>query len=79
MECGKRAIKIRQQSLPRRPRKGAGGGERLNLGQMVGTEDGAASRKQCGWTKLISAEVSAWRSVEKPKRKVTQENTVTSF
>lgn len=27
---------------PRRPRKGAGSGERLNLGQVVGAEDRAA-------------------------------------
>lgn len=30
MECGKRAIKIRQQSLPRRPGRRAGVGEKLS-------------------------------------------------
>ena len=36
MECGKRAIKIRQQSLPRRLGRRAEAGEKLNLSQMVG-------------------------------------------
>lgn len=45
-------------SLPRRPGKGAGGGERLNLGQMVGAEDGAVSCRQHSKAKPITAEVS---------------------
>lgn len=46
MECGKRAIKIRQQSLPKRPRRRAGVGEKLNLGQMVGAKDEIAGCRQ---------------------------------
>lgn len=34
------------------------GGERLNLGQMVGAEDGAGSCRQRGQAKPILAEVS---------------------
>ena len=36
MECGKTAIKIRQQSLPRRLGRRVGAGEKLYLSQMVG-------------------------------------------
>jgi hypothetical protein len=57
MECGKRAIKIGQQSS-QEAREGGRGGERLNLGQMVRVEDGAVSCRQHSQAKPISAEVS---------------------
>lgn len=59
-----KSMKSRQQSLPRRPGKRAGVGEKLTLGQTVAARDEAVGCRQWGsgnYAKLISAEVSKAR------------------